>query len=114
MEKIKFELGVGDIIATINVKGFTLLVCFGSEYEINIDNSIVQEAINSDIEKAFDSFIKKIDDKTYFIEIKPNVQYGNFPWKEGWSKNLLNKQLIIYMPLIQKFIADAMTGTLQK
>lgn len=112
MEKIKLGLGVGDTISTINVKNFTLLVCYGSEYGIDQDNSTIQEAIESNIEEAFNSMIKKLDDKSYFLEIKPNIKYGNFPWRDGWSKNLLNKQLSIYMPLIQKFIADAMTDTL--
>lgn len=113
METIKFELEDCDIIASIKVKSFTLLVCFGSENYIDKDNSIIQDAIKSDIDEAFDSFIRKIDDKTYYIEIKPNVQYGNFPWEDGWAKDLLNKQLTIYMPLIQKFISDAMTNTIR-
>lgn len=111
MEKMELNLGVGDIIATIKVKSCTLLVCFGSENELSIDNS-VQKAIESNIEAAFDSIVKKIDDNTFFLEIRTTEDYGNFPWEDGWSKNLLNRQLSLCMPLIQKFISDAMTDTL--
>lgn len=113
MEKIKLEPGDCDIIATISVKNFTLFVYYGIENRTDKDNSIIRDAIESNIEEAFGLLIKKISNNSYALDIAINENFGNFPWEDGWTKDLLNEQLTIYMPLIQKFIADAMTDTIK-
>lgn len=54
----------------------------------------------------------KNEGNTYYLNIASSEDYGDFDWKGEWAKSLLNKQLSIFMPIIQKIIANALTDTL--
>lgn len=75
----------------------------------------VEKAILTHTDEVFNYAINKIDDNKFILNIASTEDFGDFDWNgDIWSDNLLKKQLTIYMPLIQKFICGAMTGTLQE
>lgn len=67
--------------------------------------------ILQDTEKAFYSAIKMQNEYVFSLNTASTENFGAFNWKD--AKDLLSKQLQIFMPIIQKFMADALTDTLQ-
>lgn len=56
--------------------------------------------------------ICKSEDYIYTLNIASEDNYGNFNWESMKSKELLTRQLFYYMPLIQRFVVDALTDTI--
>lgn len=73
------------------------------------------ELIKNDINKAFLVSIHKYDDYVYVLNIAYEDYFGpsgNKPSGAECSPKLLNKHLAPYMPIIQKFMVDALTDNL--
>lgn len=109
----------GDYIGSIGqllIGKYRLILTWDKEYNgLSSAFSTTDELenyIKDHFEQAVHRSLKKDTDYIYILDISTAEDYGNFPWRDGWAKNLLNKQLSIFMPIIQKFIADAMTDTL--
>ena len=56
--------------------------------------------------------LSKSNEYIYVLNIISEECYSNFNWKGEWAKTLLNNQLSQYMPIIQKFMVDALTDSL--
>lgn len=103
------------IITQVTVKDKTLVVFYDqSEYglfsKFSSDGE-VGEYIRRDIDIAFNNAVFKKRNAPYFLNIASTQSMGAFPW-DDFTKSHLNHLLLIYMPVIQKFIADARTDTL--
>jgi hypothetical protein len=71
----------------------------------------MKDYILQDTEKAFYSAINMQDDYVFSLNIASAEDFGAFDLEN--AKDLLNKQLLIFIPIIQKFIVDALTDTLK-
>lgn len=71
----------------------------------------VGDYIFNNTESAFYEAIKEHSPGIYVLNIASVENFGAFDWKN--AKDLLNKQLQIFMPIIQKFMADALTDSLK-
>lgn len=103
------------IITQITVKDKTLVVFYDQlEYglfsKFNTDREIY-DYIRSDVNKAFNNAVFKKKNAPYFLNIASTQRLGNFSW-DDFSRRHLDCMLSIYMPIIQKFIADVRTDTL--
>lgn len=103
------------IVTQVTVKDKTLVVFYDQlEYglfsKFSSDNE-VKNYITNNLEEAFDNAVFKKKNAPYFLNIASVEKLGVFKW-EG-SKLHLNKMLDIYMPIIQKFIADTLSNSLQ-
>ena len=58
------------------------------------------------------SEIKKYRGNIYTLNIQDDEPHAQFHWKGEWARNLINKQLSTFMPIIQKFMVDALTDNL--
>lgn len=79
------------LIFQINVGKYRLAITYGND-----ENGI----------------IRKYKGNIYTLNIRDNGPHASFDWKSKWAKNLINKQLSIFMPIIQKFMVDALTDNL--
>lgn len=103
------------IITQITVKDKTLVVFYDQlEYglfnKFSSDNDI-RNYINNNLKEAFEESVFKKKNSPYFLNIASVEKLGAFKW-EG-NKLHLNNLLSIYMPIIQKFIADVLSDSLQ-
>ena len=103
------------IVNQVTVKDKTLIVFYDQlEYGLFCKFSSdkdVKDYITNNIEEAFNNAIFKKKNAPYFLNIASVEKLGAFEWKG--NKLHLNKLLSIYMPIIQKFIVDALSGSLQ-
>ena len=86
---LQFE--IPDLIFQINVGKYRLAITYG---------------------KGKVGIIKKYKGNIYTLNIRDEGPHASFNWKSGWARNLINKQLSIFMPIIQKFMVDALTDSL--
>lgn len=103
------------IITQITVKDKTLVVFYNQlEYglfnKFSSDNDI-RNYISNNLKEAFEELVFKKKNSPYFLNIASVEKLGAFKW-EG-NKLHLNNLLSIYMPIIQKFIADVLSDSLQ-
>lgn len=70
----------------------------------------IAEFISNHIEEAFKKAITEYEPYIYVLNIASVENFGAFTWEK--AGDLLNKQLNIFMPIIQKFIVVAMTDTI--
>ena len=103
------------IITQVTVKDKTLVVFYDQlEYglfsKFYSDNE-VKNYIDSDLKEAFSNAVFKKKNTPYFLNIASVEKLGSFEWKDNGKH--LNRMLSIYMPIIQKFIVDALSGSLQ-
>ena len=102
------------IITQVTVKDKTLVVFYDQlEYglftKFSSDKEI-KEYIDSNLEEAFSNAVFKKKNTPYFLNIASVEKLGSFEWKNNGKH--LNRMLSIYMPIIQKFIEDATTDSL--
>ena len=102
------------IITQVTVKDKTLIVFYDQlEYglftKFSSDKEI-KEYIDSNLEEAFSNAVFKKKNTPYFLNIASVEKLGSFEWKDNGKH--LNRMLSIYMPIIQKFIEDATTDSL--
>ena len=60
----------------------------------------------------FPSEIRRYRGNIYTLNIQDSETHDMFYWKGEWAKNLIEKQLSEFMPVIQKFMVDALTDNL--
>ncbi len=82
---------IPNMIYQINVGKYRLAITFGGETEPEI---------------------KKHRGNIYTLNIQDYESHANFPWKGEWAKNLISKQLDLFMPIIKEFMVKALVGTL--
>lgn len=102
-------------ITVIKVKDVTLSViydktCSGLYEFFSIDDRMHQ-FLNNNTNEALLNSISKIDDHTYTINIASTMNLGAFEWKN--EKELLDRQLSAFMPIIEKFIVGVLTDSLK-
>lgn len=68
--------------------------------------------ILKDVESAYYKGIERVSDNTFVLNIASKESLGYFFGKEGrWEyASLLNNMLTIFMPIIQKFMIEAVSG----
>lgn len=104
-------------IITQVFSGNKTLIVFYDQMEYGLfnlfsSNSEIETFIKEDIDTAFNKAVFKKKDGPYFLNIASVEKLGAFSWN-AFTKSHLNHLLAIYMPIIQKFIADARTGTIK-
>ena len=57
--------------------------------------------------------IQKYRGNIYTLNIKDDEPHAQFYWKGEWARNLITRQLNLFMPIIQKFMVDALTDSLK-
>lgn len=72
----------------------------------------MKDYILQNIDEAFQSAVKIQDEYVLMLNIASTENFGAFDWKH--AEGILNTQLYIFMPIIQKFIADALTDRLEE
>lgn len=102
------------IITQVTVKDKTLVVFYDQlEYGLFTkfsSDSEIKEYIDSNLEEAFSNAVFKKKITPYFLNIASVEKLGSFEWRNNGKH--LNRMLSIYMPIIQKFIEDATTDSL--
>lgn len=123
IEKGNFE-HIGEYLGQITAGKYRLIIVWGGDFSERLrdcdapmlygkeEDERIRKYIPNNVEIAFYQAIDKYDDYIYVLNIATHECFGNFSWAEGWSKDLLNQQLDTFMPIIQKFIADAVTNSL--
>jgi len=115
-----------DYIGQIVVGKYRLVIVWGGDYSNRLNDGHpetmggdrstdmrMRNYIHNNVEKAFVQSVDRYDDYIYVLNIATYECFGNFAWGVGWSKELLNQQLNTFMPIIQKFMADALTDSLK-
>lgn len=103
------------IITQIAVKDKTLIVFYdklhyGLFAKFKSDRDI-ENYIHNHLNSAFNDAVFKKKNSPYFLNIASTENLGAFEWKN--EKPLLDYMMGIYMPIIQKFIVDARTDSLE-
>ena len=102
-------------ICTIEVKGKKLHVFYNKQYRglysFFSSDGRVEEYINNNIENAFFEAINTEEDGTYSLNIASILNFGAFEWKN--AGDILHRQLNIFMPIIQKFVEEAVAERLE-
>ena len=102
-------------ITVIKVKDVTLSVVYNKTcsglYEFFSIDDRMHQFLNSNTNEALLSSINKIDDQNYIINIASTMNLGAFEWKN--EKDLLDRQLSAFMPIIEKFIVGVLTDSLE-
>lgn len=84
---------IPDLIYQINIGKYRLAITFGGHKP---------------------PIIEKFRGNIYILNIQDNEPHAQFNWNSDWAKNLITKQLNIFMPTIQKFMIDALTDSLNE
>lgn len=66
--------------------------------------------IQKDVERAFINGVQKVEDKAYLLNIASTEDFGAFEWKN--AKDIIDRQLTVFMPIVQKFMVSALSKTL--
>lgn len=89
------------LIFQINVGKYRLAITYGND-----EDRIIRKYSDEN------GIVRKYKGNIYTLNIQDEEPHANFDWKSKWAKNLINKQLSIFMPIIQKFMVDALTDNL--
>lgn len=115
----------GEYIGQITVGKYRLIIVWGGDFSEKLHNydapilygreadEGIREYVPNNVETAFYQAIDKYDEYIYVLNIATQECFGRFSWTKGWPKDLLNQQLNTFMPIIQKFMADALTDSLE-
>lgn len=103
------------IISRIEVRSEVLLVvydkCRFGLFKFFSSDEEVAGYVRANTEKAFMRAVQRNEDGYCILNIASVEDLGAFEW-DDFTKNLLDYQIGVYEPLIQKFIVDAATRTL--
>ena len=102
-------------ITILKIKDVTLTVIYdksncGLHNYFSSDDRMCQ-FLKSNTDEAYLHSINKVDVKSYLLNIASTINLGAFEWKN--EKELLNKQLSMFTPIINKFIVAVLTNTLE-
>ena len=70
----------------------------------------MQKYIQLNLSDAFNDAVILYQEGIYLLNIASVETFGAFDWKN--TKDILDRQLKIFMPIIQKFMVDALTDSL--
>ena len=112
---MEYTLNMDSEIARICINNKKLVIVYDKEENsfsdfFKIDEEM-QDYIINDIDEAFNHSIEKKSDELFILNIASTEDFGNFDDWKG-MQSLLNRQLSIFMPIIQKFILYVNTGNL--
>ncbi len=79
-------------------------------YQYFSSDGRMKEYVHSKTSEAFVIAVQYYCDDTFILNIASTENLGAFEWKN--EKDFLNRQLTIFMPVIQKFMLDATTDQL--
>ena len=100
-------------ITVFKVKDTTLTVVYDKTYsglyEHFSSDDRMYEYIQHYTEEAFLVAVNKIEDNNYILNIASTHNLGAFEWHG--EKELLNRQLSAFMPIINRFIVDVLTDS---
>ena len=99
----------------INIKDQQLFVIYNKLREglhnyFSSDRSMY-EYIQQNPAEALIHAIQKVDEKIYLLNIASTQEFGAFEWK--CAKDIADRQLTIFIPIIQRFMVAAMTESLE-
>lgn len=102
-------------ITILKIKEVTLTVIYDKSYcglhnYFSSDDRMYQ-FLKSNTDEAYLHSINKVDVNSYLLNIASTINLGAFEWKN--EKELLNKQLLMFAPIINKFIVAVLTNTLE-
>lgn len=102
-------------ITILKIKEVTLTVIYDKSYcglhnYFSSDDRMCQ-FLKSNTDEAYLHSINKVDVNSYLLNIASTINLGAFEWKN--EKELLNKQLLMFAPIINKFIVAVLTNTLE-
>lgn len=102
-------------ITILKIKEVTLTVIYDKSYcglhnYFSSDDRMCQ-FLKSNTDEAYLHSINKVDVNNYLLNIASTINLGAFEWKN--EKELLNKQLLMFAPIINKFIVAVLTNTLE-
>ncbi len=100
---------------TISVGQYKLLILYDKTqdglYQYFSSDSRMKEYISSHLSEAFLSALHYHDEGSYILNIASTEDLGAFDWKN--ERGFLSRQLHIFMPIMQEFILNAITGWLK-
>ena len=101
-----YEISTGKykLIVIYNKLQGGLYSCFSSDKRM-------YEYIQNNLEEAFADTIRYEGDNSFILNVASTENFGYFDWKN--AKDILDRQLHIFMPIIQKFMVDALTDNLK-
>lgn len=105
-------------IGTLTFGKFRLAIEHYGEHDnfsSNYSDKEMIDLINNDLDMAFYASIVKYDDYVYILNIAYEDYYGpsgHKPWGPECTPETLHRHLAPYMPIIQKFMVDALTDNL--
>lgn len=102
-------------ITILKIKEVTLTVIYDKSYcglhnYFSSDDRMCQ-FLKSNTDEVYLHSINKVDVNSYLLNIASTINLGAFEWKN--EKELLNKQLSMFTPVINKFIIAVLTNTLE-
>ena len=107
------------MIYQINIGVYRLAIVYGGEgwsgfnsYDLFSTDDELKDHITEHIVEVFRTVIHKYRGHIYVLNVCDNHRYPAFDWKGEWARALIDKQLSIFMPIIQKFMVDALTDNL--
>ena len=107
---------VGDTLdlGQLIVGKYRLIIIYDKEkyglHQLFPSEDMMEKCILSDLRNTFKSAVTSYMEGIYFLNIAPVENFGAFDWKK--SKDILARQLKIFMPIIQKFMVDALTDSI--
>lgn len=111
-------LGVaGDVLdlGQLIVGKYRIVIIYDKEkyglHQLLPSDDKMEKYIQSNLSDAFNNAVILYQEGIYLLNIVSVENFGAFDWKN--AKDILDRQLKIFMPIIQKFIVDALTDTLK-
>lgn len=83
----------------------------GGLYSFFSSDKRMYEYIQNNLEEAFVDAIRYKGESTFILNVASTENFGAFDWKN--AEDILDRQLNLFMPIIQKFMVSALTETLQ-
>jgi len=108
MEDIKLDV-MYEIVAGKKKLSVIYNKMYGGLHMFFSADSRMYDYIHNHTEEAFYDAIVDIENGEYVLNIASTMNFGAFEWKS--EKMLLESQLNIFMPIIQKFMFDALTDS---
>lgn len=111
-------LGVaGDVLdlGQLIVGKYRIVIIYDKEkyglHQLFPSDDMIEKYVQSNLIDAFNNAVAIYKEGIYLLNIASVENFGAFEWKN--AKDILDKQLKIFMPIIQKFMADALTNSLK-
>ena len=109
------ELFESEILYRVKAKDVTLYIIYDKGkwglHELFNDDEAVLDYVCKNTQEAYEKALIKHNGYSYILNVASTEDFGAFE-NDIPDKSLLDYQLSIYMPLIQKFMLDALTDSL--